>query len=464
MTSNDQTTESGQRADAVALFRYGLIADLVHLPPGERGLYARLRKKATQTYDIPGSRRGKVAAETLRGWLQLWRRGGFEALRPKPRADQGQARAIPAEMADLLCMIKDDRRDLSVRMVIEAARASGEVPTDLELAPATVHRLLAGKGLMAKRPDDPTSKDRRHFAFAKANELWMSDVMHGLAVPVDGRRRHKTYLLGLLDDATRVVPYARFAFAENTAAFLPVLEQGIRRRGIPERLYVDNGAVYRSHHLALVCAKLGITLIHSRPYVPQGRGKVERFFRTVRMQLLPVLSPADTTSLDALNRRLWAFIEGEYHQRPHKGLDGETPLDRWAQVSDEVRLPQPGADLGALFLFEEKRKVARDRTVSLRGVLYEVDAMLVGQTVALRFDPTQPGRPVEVWHKGRNVEVAKKVDTYANCFVKRDHTTKVLAPSAAPPPPPAGLRLRDFDGDKGDTGGHNQDDSEQGDF
>lgn len=444
MISNDQTTETGQRCEAVALFRYGLIADLAQLAPGERGIYARLQEKAEKTYDIPGSRRGKVAPETMRGWLRAYRRGGFDALRPKPRADRGQARAIPDEVADLLCTIKDDKRDLSVRMVIDAARASGQVRADLPLATATVHRLLTGKGLMAKLPDEPTSKDRRHFAFEKANELWTSDVMHGLAVPVDGRRRHKTYLLALLDDATRVVPYARFAFAENTAAFLPVLEQGICRRGIPKRLYVDNGAVYRSHHLALVCAKLGITLIHSRPYVPQGRGKIERFFRTVRMQLLPALSSADTANIDALNRRLWTFIESEYHLRPHKGLDGETPLDKWALASDEVRLPEPGADIAALFLFEEKRKVARDRTVSLRGILYEVDAMLVGQTVTLRFAPAQPGRPVEVWHKGRKVEMAKKVDAYANCFVKRDHTTKAIEPQSAPPPPPAGLRLRDF--------------------
>jgi transposase InsO family protein len=345
-------------------------------------------------------------------------------------------------------------------MVIDQARATGDVPAETELAPATVHRLLSRQGLMAKRPEEPTSKDRRHFAFEKANELWMSDVMHGLAVPVDGRRRHKTYLIALLDDATRVVPFASFAFAENTAAFLPVLEQGIRRRGLSKRLYVDNGAVYRSHHLALVCAKLGITLIHSRPYVPQGRGKIERFFRTVRMQLMPTLGPADTASLEALNRRLWAWIEGEYHQRPHKGLDGETPLDRWAQVSDEVQLPEPGQDLGALFLFEEKRKVARDRTVSLRGVLYEVDAMLVGQAVTLRFDPSRPGRPVEVWHKGRKVEVAKKVDAYANCFVKRDHTTKALEASSAPPAPPAGLRLRDFGAGLAD--GQGDDESKKG--
>ena len=447
-----KTEATTDRRDDVALFRYGLIADLTHMEPGEAGTYARLKEKASHRYAIPGSHRTEVAAETMRGWLRAWRKGGFDALRPKPRADQGQARAIPQEVTDLLCMIKEDKRELSVRMVIEAARASGEVPGEMELAPATVHRLLSRQGLMAKRPDEPTSKDRRHFAFDKANELWMSDVMHAVPVTVEGQRRYKTYLIAFIDDATRVVPFAAFALSENTAAFLPVLEQAIRRRGLSKRLYVDNGAVYRSHHLELVCAKLGITLIHSRPYVPQGRGKIERFFRTVRMQFLPLLGPEDTASLEALNRRLWAFIEGEYHHRPHKGLAGETPLDRWAQVCDEVRLPEPGLDLAELFLFEEKRKVARDRTVSLRGALYEVDAMLVGQTVTLRFDPTRPERKVEVWQVGRKVGAAKPVDAYANCFVKRDHATKSLSPSRAPEAPPEGLRLRDFDGDKSKGG------------
>jgi transposase InsO family protein len=441
------TTEATtDRRDEVAIFRYGLIADLTHMEPGAPGTYARLEEKASHSYSIPGSRRTRVAAETMRGWLRDWRKGGFESLRPKPRADEGQARAIPQEVADLLCSIKEETPALSVTLVIGRAQATGKIPTEVVLAPATVHRMLSRQGLMAKRPEDPTSKDRRHFAFEKANELWMSDVMHAVPVTVEGRRRHKTYLIAFIDDATRVVPFAAFALSENTAAFLPVLEQAIRRRGLSKRLYVDNGAVYRSHHLELVCAKLGITLIHSRPYVPQGRGKVERFFRTVRMQLLPLLGAEDTASLEALNRRLWAWIEGEYHQRPHKGLAGETPLDRWALACDDVRLPEPGLDLAALFLFEEKRKVAKDRTVSLRGVVYEVDAMLVGQTVTLRFDPTRAGRPVEVWHAGRKVGSARVVDAYANCFVKRDHATKALSPSRAPDAPPEGLRLRDFDG------------------
>ena len=142
---------------------------------------------------------------------------------------------------------------------------------------------------------------------------------------------------------------------------------------------------------------------HPRPaYQPQGKGKQERWFRTVRAQLLASLSAADTDSLDALNRRLWAWVEGEYHHNPHRGLEGQTPLDRWADERRAgPRLPGPGLDLDALFLFETKRRVQRDRTVSLNGTLFEVDAALVGQTVTLRYDPSAPAcRGIEVWHEG----------------------------------------------------------------
>ncbi|MHB1345750.1 MAG: transposase [Thermoleophilia bacterium] len=441
---NEVDRKETDRGQEIALFRYGLIADLVHREPGERGLYARLREKAEKSYHIPWSRRTRVAEETLRDWLTSWRRGGFEALRPKPRGDLGRSRGIPGPVQDLLCSIKDEEHSLSVALVIEKARATGAVPPDLPLPPSTVHRLLSRAGLMKKRPEEPDANDRRRFRFEKAGELWMADVMHGPRITVSGGRRQKTYLIGILDDATRVVPFSAFALSENVGAFLPVLGQAVRRRGIPSRLYVDNGAAFRSHHLELVCAKLGITLIHSRPYTPQGRGKIERYFRTVRMQLLPRLTSEDTGSLDSINRALWGWIEGEYHQTPHKGLDGDTPLDRWAKSADALRLLPGDADLDTLFLLEEKRRVQRDRTVSLRGVLYEVDATLVGETVTLRFDPARLGQPVEVWHQHKKLGSAKRVDLYANCFVKRNHDGKTLLPRTGPDAPPSGLRLRDF--------------------
>ena len=178
--------------------------------------------------------------------------------------------------------------------------------------------------------------------------------------------------------------------------------------------------------------------------MPQGRGKIERFFRTVRMQLLPRLGPEDTKTLDAINRALWGWIEGEYHHTPHKGLSGDTPADRWAMSADSIRMPTPGTDIDSLFLLEEKRRVQKDRTVSLRGVLYEVDAALVGEAVNLRFDPAHLGQPVEVWHQQKKTGTARRVDLYANCFVKRNHANKPLQPRTGPKPPPPGLRLRDF--------------------
>lgn len=437
-----------QDRQAIALFRYGLIADLIHQPAGSRGLYVRLREKAAADYSIPGSKRIRVAPETLRHWLKAWRRGGFDALLPKGRTDQGRSRALPQALADALLSLKDEQPHLSIPQLIRAV--AGSVPGSVTPAPSTVHRLLKRAGLMDKADAAAQSgQDRRRFAFAHPGQMWMSDVMHGPTVALPGSRtRRKTYLIAFLDDATRVVPYCAFAFAENTQSFLPVFKQALLRRGLPQRLYVDNGANYRSQQLALVCARLGVALIHARPYQPQGKGKQERFFRTVRSQLVSNLGASDTDSLEALNRRLWAWVEAEYHHSPHRGLDGHTPLDRWAMSEQPPRLLDPKLDLDALFLFEAKRRVQRDHTVSLNGTLFELDAALVNQTVSLRYDPSAPAsRGIEVWHEGHFVERARALDAYANCFVRRNRPTQgIEADTPAPAPRSPGLSLRELRG------------------
>ncbi|HET6829542.1 MAG TPA: DDE-type integrase/transposase/recombinase [Ramlibacter sp.] len=436
---------------AVALFRYGLIAEAVLQPIGADGLYALLREKAAADYSIPGSTRTRVAVETLRHWLKAYRRGGFDALLPKPRADRGRSRALPQALADALLSLKEDQPHLSVPQLIAAVRQQHPDPTP-SLAPSTVHRLLQRAGLMQPPPAAPSGNDRRRFAFAQPGQLWMSDVMHGPSVRIpelrgpDSLVRRKTYLIAFLDDATRVVPYCAFALAESTQAFLPVFKQALLRRGLPQRLYVDNGANYRSQHLALVCARLGVALIHARPYQPQGKGKQERWFRTVRERFLATLGPADTDSLERLNQRLWAWVEGEYHHSPHRGLDGRTPLDCWALAEAAPQPPGPQLDLDALFLFEARRRVQRDRTVSLAGTLYEVDAALVGQTVTLRYDPAAPpARGIQVWHEGRQVEQARPLDAYANCFVRRHRPTQGIQAEGPPATPAASvLALREL--------------------
>lgn len=441
----NQGIDEGRRE--VALFRYGVIADLTQLSPHHRGVYKLLKDKAEREYSIPGSLRRRVAAETMRGWLRAYRRGGFDALMPRARTDQGSTRSIPPPVVDLLCQLKDDDPALSIPVLLKLVREkhADVVSDEVVLADSTVHRMLSKRGLMKKRKDEPTTKDRRRFEHESAGDLWMSDVMYGPKIRHAGQLR-QTYLIAFIDDATRLIPYAIFAFSEGSVAYLQALEQAVRRRGVPKRLYVDNGSAFRSRALALVCAKLGVALIHAKPYTPQGKGKMERWFRTVRMQYLAALAPENKTSLDTMNRALAAWVEGEYHHAPHRGLGDETPADKWARTSEGVRMPD--ANVGELFLAEQRRRVQKDRTVTLDGVAFEVDAALVGEHVTLRFDPakTPDKRSVEVWHQGRRVELARRVDVLANCFVKRSSTTRALQfPKAATNyEVPEGLSLREL--------------------
>lgn len=171
---------------------------------------------------------------------------------------------------------------------------------------------------------------------------------------------------------------------------------------------------------------------------------MERWFRTVRMQLLPVLTLADKLSIDTLNRRLWAWVEGEYHHAPHRGVAGETPADRWARLSDDVRTAD--TSLGEHFLYEQRRRVQKDRTVTLDGVGFEVDAALVGERVTLRYDPAKPPnkRTIEVFHNNQRIETARQVNAYANCFVKRNRPSAVLHSDTPAEQAPEGLRMRDL--------------------
>jgi transposase InsO family protein len=410
-------------AEGVALFRYGIISDFINLPPGTRGLYAQIKKKAEQDYIIPGSRRTRVAEETIRSWLKKYRAGGFDALLPKERKDKGKARRLPLEIADVLLAVKEDNLELTVPLVIKKARESGKIPGDIRLPESTIYKLLARNGLTKK--ESSPDKDHRRFSYQYAGDLWMSDVMHGPAIKNVSGRKRKTYLIAFIDDATRVIPYAAFAHSENTASFMEVFRQAILRRGIPQRLFVDNGSAFRSHHLSLVCAKLGITLIHARAYHAAAKGKIERWFRTIRLQFLPMLTKENMQSLASMNSALWLYIEIEYHRTRHRMLK-ETPLDCWANVGQRVRYPEPGVDLEDLFLFESKRKVQKDRTVSLNGMIYEIDAALVGETVTLRYNPAEQGKCIEVCHNNQFVQEAKLVDTYANCFVKRDRPSSTI--------------------------------------
>lgn len=420
--------------ERVALFRFGAIAELVNGPlaPGE--MEKALTRLSQKEWAIPGTDRRHIGRSTLRDWAAAYRAMGLDGLRPQPRSDAGTSRAIPEAVQELLLAMRKERPKASLESLIRAMRLSGKVPADLRLAPSTMHRLLAAHGAPTT-PAGAPEPDARAFTFPHANDLWTSDVMHGPRLLVPGRRDGgKTYLIAFLDDATRMAPFGAFYASENAACFQDALKQALLRRGVPRRLYCDNGSTYRTHHLEVICATLNIILVHSRPHHPRGRGKVERFFRTVRSAFLPHVTPDMLTDLGTLNRVFWAWLEAEYHHTVHGGLDGKTPLDRFL---DDRALTRPAPeDLDALMRMRVNRKVGRDRTVRLDRRLYEAPDGFAGETVEVRYDPYDPARPAHLVRKGETTEtLLRRLDLHVNAKIPRGRA--IEAP--AEPSPPTGI-------------------------
>ncbi|MBU0610405.1 MAG: DDE-type integrase/transposase/recombinase [Armatimonadetes bacterium] len=404
--------------EKIALFRYGAISEVVNGPlaPGEKEkLLARL---AAKEWIIPGTSRMTIGRSTLREWANHYDAMGLDGLMPQARADKGSSRAIPEPVQDLLLALRRERPKANVQSLIRAARLSGKVDARVQLAPSTVYRLLAAHGLPAAQAGQ-AEPDARAFTYPHTGDLWTSDVMHGPRLLVPGHHNgRKTYLIALLDDATRMVTFSAFYPSENAACFTEALKQGLLRRGVPRRLYVDNGSAYRTQHLQVVCATLNVALVHSRPYMPRGRGKIERFFRTVRSTFLPHLTTEHLSSIASLNRAWWAWIEAEYHHTPHRGLDGATPLDRF--LADQALVRPAPEDLDRLMRMKARRKVARDRTIRLDGRLYEAPDGFVGETVTVLYDPYDPARPVHLMRDDQRDEIPlRRLDATINATLPR---------------------------------------------
>jgi hypothetical protein len=230
-----------------------------------------------------------------------------------------------------------------------------------------------------------------------------------------------------------LICHAQFYHEENLRSLKDCLKQALLKRGRPKRLYMDNGKIFRSRMILLMGARLGIHIIHSRPYRPQGRAKLERWFGTVRKSFLRRVDVNRIEGIDALNRLLWNWIEGEYHVSPHRGIDRQTPLDRWMERSGGIRPLPSDIPLEELFLEEASRRVTRDGTLSLKGKCFEAGVAFIGMKVTVRFDPFDLRRVFVIAPDGNPVE-AFPVDRQANRYVRRDPSTE--PPSAKSPPVP----------------------------
>jgi putative transposase len=423
----------------VALFRLTVLGPLASRERFEHGELKRiLAELAAQTYLTPGKRQVRLTEKSIERWYYAWRVGGVDALVPKRRKDRGVSTLSPDLQAALVeaKQVNPKRSLNSLRQLLEM---QGKIAKGA-VSRSAIHRLLQHQGLsrIAGSASEPT--EHRRFVSEFAGDLWQGDVMHGPSVPVKGRQR-KVYLVSLMDDASRLIVHSAFCTGETALDIEGVLKQAVLKRGLPKKILIDNGAAYRAGSLQGICARLEIRLIYCRPYQPEGKGKLEKWHRTVREQFLSELDVRCLRDLEDLNARLWAWLEQMYHQTVHSSLEGLTPLQRFQRDLVKVRpLGAFATQIDALFYHRHPRFVRKDGTVSFQGRFFEVPFELSGKRVVLVVDPHREAVIAVESAEGQPLGAVVVLDEKANAYRKR-HRPQPVDTAQAPHSGPNAVEL-----------------------
>ena len=363
----------------LALWRYGVISSLLHRSPDGLSLQEMLEQIAQQQYLDPHGRSRSLSPETIRKWLSRYRIGGLPLLETKERSDSGSS-SIPKVLEERLISLRDQHPRWKLSILFNELRKdnswNGHTPSI-----AALYRFCKAKGLERK---GEFQQIRRSFEFSDFGDLWIADYLHGPKIKINGQKR-KTYIHAIIDDATRFIVAADVFLNENTEVLISELKRSVRCFGIPCRFYSDNGSSYRSRHLQIVGARLGINMPKTPPYVPEGRGKVERWFRTLRDQFLET---TDAKTIDQLRSQLQEWI-AKYHQTNHRALEC-SPMQKRAKVSTNCRVLPEAIPIDSLFMMEKRCRVYNDSTIKFRRRSYEVPGCQPGTRVLIFYNPDKP--------------------------------------------------------------------------
>lgn len=375
------TTEPDREWE-LALAKYAVIAPLVcrNLEPAQRDA---LRKEIlAAAHRFPGDRVRHVATRTLREWVQRYGLLGLDGLRTGPRRDKGVPRAVPLEVIERAKFLKTEVAERTSKTIANMLAAEGLGA----VSPSTLGYHLRNAPVAATSDGKPPKVFKR-FEHPRPNDCWQSDMSDGLWLPdpADPSRMRKCYLHAFIDDHSRLVTHAQFYWRES----LPALEHCFRRAitafGVPRMAYWDNGSAYRATQLRKMAARLRVEVVFSTPYAPEGKGKIERLWGTIKRAFYVEAQRAGITTLDELNKFLWGWLDTHYTNQKH-ATTGQTPRDRWEAGREHVRYVSPD-ELAETFLWEEERRVNKTGDVQLAGNRYPVPPEYLGQRVIVRYDP-----------------------------------------------------------------------------
>jgi transposase InsO family protein len=372
----DKLEENG-----MAMFRFGLIAPVINQTFNETSKTAYYRAVCKCALKLPDGREVMYSSCTLRYWEGLYRKGGFAALKHKARSDKGYSRKITDKTARAIFAINKEFPKMNATMIYEKLVADGVIHTT-EISLCTIQRFVRSR--IGNTKPLASLKDRKAFEAERVGVLWQADTLYGPYVG-SGKNRCRSYMVAILDDKSRLLVGARFFASDNSLNFQTVLKDAIVRFGVPEKLYVDNGAPYKNDQLSAICGALGIVLIHAPVRDGAAKGKIERFNKTCRTRFLSVLKDRDTLDMDTLNDAFITWIN-TYNTTEHSAI-GQAPMDAWRQGRDTVRCPTSEQWLYECFLNRMTRTVRNDATISISKVSYDVPMAFIGQKVEIHFSP-----------------------------------------------------------------------------
>lgn len=395
-----------------ALFRFNIIFPLLdaNLPRGERT--RMVQQICAKEYRIPYSTKTTISPATVWEWYHTYlEQGTIDSLAPSGRSDKGKRRTITPETEQELVRRYRENPNVPINYLVAKAVQDGVFGPADTVSMSTIYQILHRE----KRGYEPNQKDRRAFRAPTINDMWESDALSGPKVTLTSGTIVTAKLFVCLDNKSRLVCYAAWYAAETTDCYLDCLWKAFRLRGLPRKIYVDNGASFRDDRLRLGCASLGVQISYATPYKPQGKGAVERWNRTVRQQFLSIL-PTGRLLLEELNSRFEKWVD-LYNHRPHSSLDGSSPLQCYLAELKAIRTAP--ANLPLHFRRSDTRVVAADRTIRFMGRLLEVPIGYAGRKIEIRWFDQDPLHTCEGCFEGRSLGLLPLVDREANYRARR---------------------------------------------
>lgn len=426
MAPND--LKPSDQAERIAIFRATILGPVLSRELSHGQLAEELRALSQQRYRPPGADSTRTyQVPTLERWLYAYRARGLAGLRPEPRSDRGFAQALSEELRELLLDIRREHPSASVPLILHTLTEEGYFEKGKASEP-TVRRFYAAENLPRRANRvERGEKTRLRWQASHPGALWHGDVCHVTTCKVGGKPT-PIRIHGLLDDASRYVLALEAHTTEKEVDMLGMLVDALRRHGKPDALYLDNGSTYRGEVLSTACARLGITLLHAKPYDPQARGKMERFWRTLREGLLDYLH--DVASLGEVHQKLQGFLNKRYHVHPHASLMGKSPAKVYATRDAEAGAVDEAALRSAL-TERTRRHVSSDNVLSFDGVAYELDqGFLAGKNVLVAQCFVAPDEAPWVEHEGKRLAL-RPLDPLKNARRKRPPRVAEAKPSRA---------------------------------